>query len=175
MIASHAFARRAGAAPDSAGLLIALCRCWVTARRQSREPMPAMMRLVEGCGHDCMLVPICDSFFALSESCLGRALVAGPVGPGGAIAPPRPYLPDEIGLLATVVRCSRMDGARTDPAIPHGLPGALCWAARTVRRALGPLVMPDPAAAAATGTPARCPFPRQAPKPAEARVIGDFP
>lgn len=162
MIASHAFARPAAAAPDAAGLLVALCRCWVAARRQGREPMPAMMRLVEGGGHDCMLVPICDSFFALSESCLGRALIAGPATPGAAIAPPQPYLPDEIGLLATIARCSGMvGGARTDPAIPHGLPGALCWAARTVRRALGPLAMPAPAAAAATGTPARCPFPRQ--------------
>lgn len=156
MIAQQGLRPPGVAAFDAAEVLVALFRRWAWSRNRGVNPMPAMMRLVEGSAYDWTLVPACDSFFALSESCLGRPLSAGPDA-APDIAPREPFLPDEIGLIATVVQCPPADGAAVNAGIPHGLPAALCWAAQAVRRALGQF-----AAVPADQAVEQCPFPHLA-------------
>lgn len=148
---------------DSQWLVIALFRCWLGERAKGREPMPAMMRLVEGYGYDLTLVPICDSFFALTESCVGRPLEGGADEDEPALLlsePEQDYASDELGLLAMLRECQSIDPTQTSPAIPHGLPGALCWASRALLRVLGPN-----AAATMGKEKARCPFVAAAKRP----------
>lgn len=122
---------------DGADLVIALLRCWEGQRLKGREPMPAMTQMVDGCGYDLTLVPICDSLFALTESCVGRPLRCGAVCAAREL-PFGAYSDDELGLLAMLSESASISGTQAPPAIPHGLPGVLCWAARALLRVLGP-------------------------------------
>ncbi len=124
---------------DSGGdLFIALFRLWAQARRRCANPLPAMYGHGDRVGASAELVPACESCFALTEACLGRPLCAG----GGALSR------DERGLLLLVRHAPALGPTQGSASVPHGLPGALCWASFAVARALGEgatIAVPPPA------------------------------
>jgi hypothetical protein len=113
--------------------LVALFRLWHRHRSNGANPLPAMagqaaehggpIGLPAGSG--AQLAVACDSFFALTEACLGRALQPGTDGASSA---------DERALLATLRQVPMLEAVGATPALPHGLPGALQWAAFAVLR-----------------------------------------
>ena len=113
---------------DGAGEIVALFRIWHVAREQHDNPLPQMSAALGGSSSP-ELVPACDSFFALTQACLGRRLVASPDGSPAFSA-------DEVALLETLRQVPALLTFGPNAALPHGLPGALQWAALAVLRAL---------------------------------------
>lgn len=110
-----------------AELFIALFRIWADARARCANPLPDMYAHGARSGAAAELVPACESCFALTEACLGRALRRG----GDVLSR------DEEGLLLMLLHAPSVGSARGTERVPHGLPGALCWASFAVSRALG--------------------------------------
>ena len=114
------------AKPDLA--LIRLVRRWAAARASSANPLPFMVELAGEMGQPPELGIAVDSLLQLVESCLERAIVAETCA--------TPFLgPDERAVLLTIAAAPE-PGERSR-LIPHGLPGAVCWAAASVRHLLG--------------------------------------
>ncbi len=115
-------------------LFIALFRLWSQARLRCANPLPDMYAHGARCGATAELVPACESCFVLTEACLGR-----PLGRGGDEALSR----DEQALLLMLLHAPSVGPVRGSESVPHGLPGALCWASFAVTRALGEAVAVD--------------------------------
>ncbi|WP_126665529.1 hypothetical protein [Croceibacterium ferulae] len=114
--------------------LLALFRQWDRHRQDGANPLPAMARQAAEHGRQAglaadasaQLAVACDSFFALTEASLARALQAGSDdGPPSA---------DECALLATLRQVPVLQAVGPNPVLPHGLPGALQWAGFAVLR-----------------------------------------
>jgi len=132
------------------GTLISLFRVWTRARDLLRNPLPDMSAALAGQNSSPELAPACHSLFELTEACIGRRL-----DPGNMIADD--LSSDELALLALVEAAPRAGTLLTEARVPHGLPGALQWAASAVLRAIGgPLDISYP-----MGT---CPFARDDPQ-----------
>ncbi|MFC4254776.1 hypothetical protein GRI97_05020 [Altererythrobacter xixiisoli] len=116
-------------APARVRSFIKLFRGWASARRRGENPLPAMFALDTTATDTPEWVPACDSYFSLTEACIGRPLVH-------ASNDTSLLAPDEIALLATLRQSATTGTIATDHMIPHGLPGALLWAARSVLRTL---------------------------------------
>lgn len=116
-------------APARVRSFITLFRGWAIARKHGENPLPAMFALDATATDTPEWVPACDSYFSLTEACIGRPL-AHASHDTGMLAP------DEIALLATLRQSATTGTIATDNMVPHGLPGALLWAARSVLRAL---------------------------------------
>lgn len=130
--------------PGDQPIMTMLLRTWAAARRSGENPVPAMQGKLSASASP-ELAAALDSLFGLTEAVLGRALA-----PGRATCPTAS--PDEEAL-AMLIRHARAAGpVRTGEAVPHGLPGALCWAAAAVARALGDPVRHE------RPPPSRCPF-----------------
>lgn len=114
--------------------LVALFRLWHRLRGDGANPLPAMAELAAEHGQlagleadaCAQLAVACDSFFALTQACLGRPLI-----PGEEDSAPSA---DEDALLATLRHVPVLEAIGPSPALPHGLPGALQWAAFAVLR-----------------------------------------
>jgi hypothetical protein len=108
-----------------------------------------MADVYRGPGSAIMAAVACDSLFALVEAHLGRALMP-------ECCCSRALTADEAALLGLLYYAGSAGGVITDAAVPHGLSGAICWAARAVRRELAfPSATNRPPLAPA---PTRCPF-----------------
>jgi hypothetical protein len=101
----------------------------------------------------------CASLFELVEGQLGRRLV-----PECCCSPALSR--DEQALLGVLRHASEAGVPLTSAVVPHGLPGAIRWAAFAIRRALGASLAEGPEVPA---VPVVCPF-RQAPQPLIAAV-----
>jgi len=130
----HACAIADGGSGCGEQALVALFRLWHRHRSEGVNPLPAMAEQArehgelaglpaEGCTQ---LAVACDSFFALAEACVGRVLICG-----SADAPPSA---DERALLATLRQVPVLQAIGPNALLPHGLPGALQWAAFAVLR-----------------------------------------
>lgn len=140
---------------DRRTLLIVMLRIWRTARASGENPLPPMQAKATALAASPEFVIAADSLFALTEAVLGRALRTGRCCSAR-------LTPDEAALCALVRHAPCAGAIRTSRTVPHGLPGALCWAVLAVRRSqilshglsLGgdddrePLIAPPP----------RCPF-----------------
>lgn len=134
-------------------IFVKMFRCWVAAREADVDCRSAMSEAYGGPGDAMMAAVACDSLFALVEAHLGRALMP-------ECCCSRALTSDEAALLGLLYYAGSGGGVMTDAAVPHGLSGAICWAARAVRRELG--------FSSATGRPpppvdaTHCPFHLQA-------------
>lgn len=129
---------------DAERLAIRLFRTWSTAREAGLNPVVALHGIAEPLNYPAETAPACASLFELVEGLLGRSLV-------GDCCCSRSFSPDELALIG-LLRCAPNLGPGVAfSAIPHGLPGAVCWAAMAVRRALGMTHQPILA-------PQHCPF-----------------
>ena len=150
--------------PPSTGSLVfvRLLRLWAAAREEGENPLPRLQAALPLFAPAPELGAACASLFELVEAHLGRSLVP-------ECCCSRILSRDEEALLGVLRHAPEAGQPLATAAIPHGLPGAICWAAFAVRRALAatfgqPFETPPPAAVRA---PAACPF-AEAPQPAPA-------
>lgn len=135
---------------DSEALVVRMLRLWRASRSVGENPRPHMQARLAPIGPSPELVPACDSLFMLTEAVLGRPLAAA-----GCFS--AAFSDDEAAVLALLRHAPDCGTVRTGPAVPHGLPAALRWAAFAVLRALDDRVVND---AVVPATPERCPFRR---------------
>jgi len=137
-------------AASQIGTLIRLFRIWAQARDMHRNPLPEMTAAIAGRNTSPELAAACHSLFQLTEACIGRQL-----DPADRCA--SNLSRDEYALLALIEAAPNAGTLVTEDRLPHGLPGALCWAASAVNRAFG-----VPLSFAITG--GGCPFAHDGPQ-----------
>lgn len=126
----------AGEASRPIGTLIRLLRVWARARDMRLNPLPEMSAALTGQDTSPELAAACHSLFELTEACLGRRLDCG-------IPASDDLSSDELALLALIEAAPDAGTLLAEARMPHGLPGALQWAACAVIRAFGgPLDFP---------------------------------
>ena len=131
-------------------VIVRLLRRWAAGRASDENPLPGLVGLARTVGEPAEVAIALHSLFQLTESCLARPLEAecccSPV-----------LSPDERAVLALIAAAPVARPPVSSPEIPHGLPGALLWAAATVRLALRVTAAP---------APRRCPFAQATAAPA---------
>lgn len=127
-------------------VVLRMLRRWVAAKAAQRRPLPSLMSLATELHQPFEIAVALDSLFQLTEGCLDRELRA-------ECCCCRELVADERAVLALIATAPPPFAGQASPAIPHGLPGVLCWAVATVRAALGHT--PTDSARYAS---ARCPF-----------------
>ncbi|MFV0643341.1 MAG: hypothetical protein ACK5NN_02385 [Sphingomonadaceae bacterium] len=143
------FARADGIADR---MIVRLFRLWSALTEREEEYLPAMYELASSLHVRDELPVCCASLFELVEGHLGRRLVR-------ECCCSQKFSPDEQALLGVVRFCSAMNAPYTTRDIPHGLPGAIVWAAISVREALD--LGEEPLATGRGSRPVRakvCPF-----------------
>src|SRR5688500_15278478 len=151
--------------PPSIGSLafVRLFRLWAAAREEGENPLPHMQEAIALLAPAPELAVACASLFELVEGQLGRRLV-----PECCCSPERSR--DERALLGVLRHAPEAGQPLTSAAVPHGLPGAICWAAFAIRRALEASFADEIAAPYVREVvPAVCPFDR-APQPVAAAL-----
>lgn len=110
-------------------IFVRLFRLWSAARTGEGNPVPPMQDSIGLFDSAPELAVACASLFDLVEAHLGRPLV-----PECCCA--RELSRDETALLGVLRHAPEAGQPLAGAAIPHGLPGAICWAAFATRRAL---------------------------------------
>ena len=131
-------------------ILIRLFRLWALAREDGNFGLGPMHSLARQLQLADETAPACASLFHLIEAELERQLVR-------ECCCAKTFSPDELALLGVIEAAPSLNSIKGSGDVPHGLPGAIRWAAKTVRRAL---VWPDreaPASDTPRGT-GQCPF-----------------
>lgn len=129
-------------------VVVKLFRLWAAAREAGENPLPHMQDALEALGPTPELAMACASLFELVEGQLGRHLV-----PECCCSPALSR--DEQALLGVLRHAPDAGQPVTGAAVPHGLPGAILWAAFAIRRALGASFGDD---SDEPRVPAVCPF-----------------
>ena len=141
--------------PIGSLVVVRLFRLWAAAREAGENPLPHMQGaaapLARGLEPGAELSVACASLFELAEGQLGRRLV-----PECCCSPALSR--DERALLGVLRHAPEAGQPFTGAAVPHGLPGAIRWAAFAVRRALGGSFGGE---AEERAVPAMCPFDRR--------------
>jgi hypothetical protein len=119
--------------------VVAALRCYAATRAARRAPLPEMIAMAAGQGLVESATVALASVFELTEACLGRALATGE---GAALSA------DETGVLLLLASAEEVGSHSGSRAVPHGMPGALAWAARSAVRLTGgvparPAARPD--------------------------------
>ncbi|MGE0666053.1 MAG: hypothetical protein AB7O49_05785 [Sphingomonadales bacterium] len=127
---------------------VRLLRSWAAAREAEKNPLPIMVELGNSMRLSPQVAVALASLFQLTEGCLGRRLRT-------ECCCSRSVSPDERAVLTMIVATPTPELPSAPRHIPHGLPGALAWAAFSVRRLLGHDFCQTLLAA-----PDRCPFER---------------
>ncbi len=129
-------------------VFVRLFRLWAAAREAGENPLPHMQEAVGLFLPAPELAVACASLFELVEGQLGRRLV-----PECCCSPALSR--DEQALLGVLRHAPDAAQPVASAAVPHGLSGAICWAAFAIRRALGASFA---GAAENPELPAVCPF-----------------
>lgn len=129
-------------------VIVRLIRRWVAAREAGERRLPSLVELATELGQSPQAAVALHSLFQLTESCLGRPLQA-------ECCCSRLIGADERAVLVMIAVAPVPGLPIATDEIPHGLPGALAWAVRSVRSALG-----DDPHPAVQSPPPRCPFGR---------------
>lgn len=130
-------------------VIVRLLRRWVAAREAEQDRLASLVELASELGQSPRAAAALDSLLQLTETCLGRPLK-------GECCCSRRLAPDERAVLLMVAAAPAPGQPLASQSIPHGLPGALAWAATAVRRTMSA----DVRGASGQG-PAHCPFQRQ--------------
>ncbi|MBN9505910.1 MAG: hypothetical protein J0I69_07765 [Altererythrobacter sp.] len=134
-------------------IFVKMFRRWAAARAVDVDRRAAMADVYRGPGSAMMAAVACDSLFALVEAHLERELTP-------ECCCSRALTADEAALLGLLYHAGNASGVTADAAMPHGLSGAICWAALAARRELGlssAAHRPPPLA-----DPLHCPFRQRA-------------
>lgn len=116
--------------PIGSLVFVRLFRLWAAAREAGENPLPLMQEAIALLLPAPDLAVACASLFELVEGQLGRRLV-----PECCCSPALSR--DERALLGVLRHAPEAGQPLASLAIPHGLPGAIRWAAFAIRRALG--------------------------------------
>ena len=111
-------------------VVVKLFRLWAAAREAGENPLPHMLDALEPLAPAPELAVACASLFELVEGQLARPLV-----PECCCSPALSR--DEQALLGVLRHAPEAGQPLTGAAVPHGLSGAILWAAFAIRRALG--------------------------------------
>lgn len=114
---------------EHAPLVVRLLRLWSHSRARGVNPLHAMTRLIGHHGSSPELAPACESCFTLTEACLGRSLKILRSGSSQLAT-------DEVALVELLRQVPLLSALGPNSNVPHGLPGALQWAAMAVVRAI---------------------------------------
>lgn len=135
--------------PFRKAVVIRLFRLWAVAREDGMIGLSRMHDIAAELLLPDETAPACASLFELIEAELGRSLV-----PECCCA--QTYSADETALLGIIDAAPSLENIFASRKVPHGLPGAIRWAAMAVRRAMG---WPQEAAPRANrANHATCPF-----------------
>lgn len=148
-------------------VFIRLMRKWAAARASGENPLPHMQALVLPFDPSPELTLACASLLDLIEAHLGRALVP-------ECCCSQSLSLDEDAVLAVLRHAPEAGQPVVGASVPHGLPGAIRWAAFAVTRALATTFGATvEAAEAAPPVATACPFrPESAPQPIPLIVVG---
>lgn len=137
-------------------VFVRLFRLWAIAREDGSQPLSRMHQVAaELCLPDETAIA-CASLFELVAGELGRPLVR-------ECCCSKEFSADERALLGIVEVAPNLKPGSGSTDVPHGLPGAIHWAAMAVRRAFGLTGRPV-AFAPASSRRSPCPFERPASK-----------
>lgn len=125
-------------------IFVKLFRVWSTARETDTNPLSATFGVAKTYGLPDHAAVACSSLFELVENELERPLVP-------ECCCSRTFSRDEKALLGVLAAANTVGSIRANPQVPHGLSGAVCWAALAVRDSLG--IRPMEVSASAS-----CPF-----------------
>ncbi|HWK42049.1 MAG TPA: hypothetical protein VNR60_08970 [Croceibacterium sp.] len=129
-------------------IFVKMFRRWAAARDGGFDRRLTMVDAYRGPGNAMMAAVAADSLFDLVEAHLGRQLTCACCCSPALAA-------DEAALLGLLHYSAGAGGVMISSPIPHGLSGAICWAAKAVRRELG---FPKPSRTPSPRPAARCPF-----------------
>lgn len=130
-------------------IVVRLFRLWSMAREEGIVTLGRMHAAASELSLPDQTAPACASLFELVEGALGRPLVRESWCA-------RVLSADETALLGVLEAAPSLGSAQGSRQVPHGLPGAIRWAAIMVRQALD---WPEPEDAHRFGAPAAaCPF-----------------
>lgn len=104
-------------------IFIRLFRKWSIAREMGEPAMPAMHQEAQTHGFDDPTAVIASSLFQLVEGTIGRPL-------SRECSCLQNYSCDERALIGILRQAPVLRPGCGSRAIPHGLPGAICWAAQ---------------------------------------------
>lgn len=127
-------------------VIVRMLRRWAASREAQANGLPSLVALAQELGQETEAAVALHSLFQLAEASLGRPLEA-------ECCCNRALSRDEQAILMLISASTELAPPRARSQIPHGLPGALCWAVASARLAMG---IPD--AGSAPVTIARCPF-----------------
>ncbi|MEM6494251.1 MAG: hypothetical protein AAF650_07700 [Pseudomonadota bacterium] len=133
-------------------MFVRLFRLWAMGREDHSSALPAMHAEAKRHGYKDQAAAACASLFELLESHLGRRLERE------CCCSPK-FSADEKALIGVLRSAPRLASGRGSRDVPHGLPGAISWAASCVCDAMG--VTTDPDIEALKGQAANsqdCPF-----------------
>ncbi|WBY17295.1 hypothetical protein PF049_03820 [Erythrobacteraceae bacterium WH01K] len=140
-------------------IAVRLFRLWSMAREEGVVTLERMHEVASELRLPDETAPACASLFALIEAQLERPLVR-------ECCCSRRFSSDESALLGVLEAAPSLGGRNGNSTVPHGLPGAVHWAAMAVRRALE---WPEREIPAPTNSQASCPF--NAVKPSMSNAI----
>lgn len=109
---------------------VQLFRLWSAARANGRLVMPDIHTEAQAHGFADQTAAAAASLFCLLEGQVGRRLSPGKPGD-------REFTADERALIGLLRQAPMLQPGRGTRAIPHGLPGAISWAARCLCDAMG--------------------------------------
>lgn len=110
-------------------ITVRLFRLWVMAREEGIVTLERMHEVASELRLPDETAPACASFFELVEAQLERPL-------SRECCCSRRFSPDESALLGVLEAAPTLKGQGGTTTVPHGLSGAIHWAAMAVRRAL---------------------------------------
>ena len=117
-------------------MFVRLFRLWVMSREEDRHPIPTMHAEAMKRGYKDQAAAACASLFELVEGHLGRHLVRE------CCCNPD-FSSDEQALVGILHAAPSLKPGRGTREVPHGLPGAISWAASCVRDAMRMKSDPD--------------------------------
>lgn len=121
-----------GASLDGGGAkdarVVAVLRHYAAVRGSGAPLLPALIAFAAEQGLGETATVALASVFELTETCLGRALLPGADEAVSA---------DEEGVLMLLASAGDLEPHCGSRAVPHGMPGALAWAARSAMRLTG--------------------------------------
>lgn len=111
-------------------ILVRLLRRWVASREAAEDQLLYLVELSTELGQRSELGVSLHSLFQLAEARLGRPLEA-------ECCCGRDLSSDERAIITLIGLDAPTQLPGSSEAVPHGLPGALLWAATTVKLILG--------------------------------------